>query len=122
MSKKKKRKKYAIHFGDDNFTVNGVILNEVHEYPGPVWMPEQEIDFYMDNGNDIFLLRLRNNKKNQVSFIKNKYDCIMMIIVETPISGEKLRVLEPIIQTVQQIIATQDIELKNNFSLTFCLY
>lgn len=113
-SKKKRRKKCAAHFGNDNFAVNGIILNAVHKYPGSVWKPEQECDFYMDNGDDIFLLRIINNKKNQISFSNDGR--IIYIIVETLVSGEEVEVLKPIVHRVQQILRMQEIEWGKDFS------
>lgn len=112
-NKKKRRKKCAVHFGNDNFTVEGVTLNAVHKYPGSVWMPGQECDFYLDNGDDIFLLRIINNKKNKISFAGDGR--IVYIIVETLVSGEKLEIMGRIIHTVQQIMSTQGTELKKSF-------
>lgn len=102
-SKEKRRKECAIHFGNDNFIIDGITLNAVHQYPESGWKLEQECDFYMDNGDDIFLLRIINNEKNKISFVNS--GCIIYIIVETKISNKNIKEsIRSILLTVQKII------------------
>lgn len=69
---------YSCHFGNDNMIFGDFIFNPVHLYPEN-WYEDQEVDFYLDTGDDICLLRLRNNSKNQVTFCEGT---LMYIVIE----------------------------------------
>lgn len=43
-----KRNKYSMHFGKDDFIINGITLNPVHALPENKWEDNQEVDFYMN--------------------------------------------------------------------------
>ena len=62
-TKSQRRLLTACHFTEDNISIHGVILNPVHIINFKKWSTNQEVDFYMDSGDDIFFLRLKNNNK-----------------------------------------------------------
>lgn len=59
----KKRKKYECHFGKDDIRIDNTILNPIHILPKNQWRADQEIDFYMKDNGNYYLLRIINNDK-----------------------------------------------------------
>lgn len=92
------------HFGDDNLYIQGVILNPVHIINFDEWGNNQEIDFYMDTGSDIYFLRLINNEKNKISF----YDSgkILYIIVEKQMITSCINELNDILLRLKEVNST----------------
>ncbi len=84
MFHKNNRKKYLCHFGEGDIMINGILLNPVHCLPEDKWSTEQEIDFYMDDSKDIYLLRIINSHKNTITLSDYSND-IRYIIVRIPI-------------------------------------
>ena len=84
MFHKNNRKKYLCHFGEDDIMLNGFILNLVHYLPEGEWSTEQEIDFYMDDTKDIYLLRIINSNKNTITLSDCTND-IRYIIIHIPV-------------------------------------
>lgn len=76
------RKKYSIHFGKDDVIVDGIRLNPIHQLHECEWEENQEIDFYMDDREQIYLLRIRNNDQNSISFCDDDYNTIRYIVVQ----------------------------------------
>lgn len=109
---KNNRRKYNMHFGEDNIVIEGVILNPVHILPDSQWRDNQEIDFYMDDEDCIYLLRLINNEKNIISLC----DCndIRYIIVQTRINNWRDDLLR-IIEIIKHIDYKH---LKNNYTIS----
>lgn len=81
MDYEKKRREYACHFGDDDIVIDGIVLNPVHLLPQGQWKINQEIDFYMDDGADIYLLRIINSGENSITLCDDEYNDIRYIIV-----------------------------------------
>ena len=63
-----RRKFFACHFGEDDFFIESIRLNAVHQVP-ETYPPNCELDFYLDNEGDIFLLRLANSSKDELVYI-----------------------------------------------------
>jgi hypothetical protein len=63
-----RKKLFSCHFGEDDFFIEDIRLNAVHQIP-ETYSPNCELDFYLDNGDDIFLLRLENSPKNELIYI-----------------------------------------------------
>jgi hypothetical protein len=67
-----RKKQCKCHFGDDNIIIDNFCLNAVNIIPENI--PSNfEIDFYLDTGKDIYILRLQNKPENKIYFI-NKYN------------------------------------------------
>ena len=62
------------------------------------WVENQEIDFYMDDREQIYLLRIRNNDQNSISFYDDDYNPIRYIVVQ-------MRVIDTY-ESLRQIIRT----------------
>ena len=92
------RKKYSIHFGKDDVIVDGIRMNPIHQLPDCEWEENQEIDFYMDDREQIYLLRIRNNDQNSISFYDDDYNPIRYIVVQ-------MRVIDTY-ESLRQIIRT----------------
>lgn len=75
------RKKYLCHFGDDDIIIGDFILNSVHMLPQGQWNLNQEVDFYMDDMKNIYLLRVINSNENIIKLIDSEYNNIRYIIV-----------------------------------------
>lgn len=58
------------HFGSGDMVIDGYRLNPVHTINTPL-APGAELDFYMDTGEDCYLLRLRNVDKNTITLCKH---------------------------------------------------
>jgi hypothetical protein len=59
---------HKIHFGEDDIIIENFRLNAVHYVPAKV-EKGIEIDYYMDTGKDIYLLRVQDNIENKIIFI-----------------------------------------------------
>lgn len=84
MEKEKRCRHFKCHFGDDDIVIGTYRFNNVHELPEEC-QEGQEIDFYLDTGDDIYLLRLRNNSKQLITFVDGE---IIYIIIEKQISND----------------------------------
>lgn len=82
---KNNRKIFSCHFGDDDIIIDKFILNPVHIIPENDMKPNQEIDFYLDDMKNIYLLRLINSNDNCITLS----DCynIRYIIVRLKIDN-----------------------------------
>jgi len=91
MKKKAKRRKMCmVHFGDDDIVIDGFRLNPVHLIDEPPHRPEAEYDFYLDTGDDCYLLRLRNSPHNRIVLCKHDpiyYDFIYIVVEKPLLSG-----------------------------------
>jgi hypothetical protein len=67
-----RRKQCECHFGEDDIIIDNFRLNPVHIIPENI-SDNLEIDFYLDTGKDIYLLRLQNNDENKIIFT-NRYN------------------------------------------------
>ncbi len=95
----KRREMCSCHFGSDDIIVDGFIFNNVHVVPD-VWAEDQEVDFYLDTGDDICLLRLRNNDKNQITFCEGT---IMYLVVEKKMGSNMLEELRCVVAGLRVI-------------------
>ena len=110
---KKQKEKHEIHFGSDDLRINGFRLNLVHiipEQPGEI----TEIDFYMDTGEEICLLRVRNSPLNKVTFCKGE---ITYIIVEKRLQYKIEKELEIITEILKKAKIPYDIKENISFSI-----
>lgn len=82
---KLRKKKYGVHFGNDNIIANGFVLNPVHILPENKWKPNQEADFYMDDNSDIYFLRLINSNEYKITLIDSNE--LRFIIIRIPIEN-----------------------------------
>jgi hypothetical protein len=67
-----RRKQCKCHFDEDDIIIDNFHLNSVHIIPENI-SDSLEIDFYLDTGKDIYMLRLQNKHENAIHFI-NKYN------------------------------------------------
>jgi hypothetical protein len=65
-----RKKNCKCHFGEDDIIIDNFHLNSVNEIPEEI-TKELELDFYMNTGKDIYLLRLQNNPENKILFVNN---------------------------------------------------
>lgn len=77
-----KRKKYGMHFGSDDIVIGDITLSSVHVLPENEWQTGQEADFYMDDGADIYILRLINSPDRRITLADGR---LRYIIIRTPI-------------------------------------
>lgn len=87
--RKKLRRQTNVHFSEymiiDNYKISAVNLLT------PNIEEKQELDFYLDTGYDIYLLRLINNLDNHITIIPTSKICnIIYIVAELPYNSKKL--------------------------------
>ena len=63
-----RKKECKCHFGEDDIVIEEFRLNAVHYIPAKV-EKGIEIDYYMNTGKDIYLLRLQDNMENKIIFV-----------------------------------------------------
>lgn len=89
--KNKRFKKYKCHFGKDNIILEDFCFNPVHIVPKR-FEYDREVDFYLDTGYDIYLVRFRHNNKNKITFIyRNSEDSIIYICIEKLLDGKEFK-------------------------------
>ena len=76
-------KKFSCHFGDDDIIIDDFILNPVHILPQNKWQLNQEVDFYMNDNINIYLLRIINS--NEYSITLSESSDIRYIIVRVKV-------------------------------------
>lgn len=80
--RKKLRRSSKAYFGKDDIIIDNFRLNAVHIIPD-FWTENTEVDFYLDIGYDIYLLRIRKNKNNRMIICPASRLCpIVYIIIE----------------------------------------
>ena len=99
---KNHRKKFLSHFGDDDIIIDDFRLNSVHIFPQEQWSKNQEVDFYMDDMVDIYLLRIINSNDNTITLIDNEHNSIRNIIIHINVENT-LDVLRKIIERLKEI-------------------
>jgi hypothetical protein len=67
-----RKRQCKCHFGDDDIIIENFHLNAVNIIPENI-SDNLEIDFYLDTGKDIYILRLQNKPENKIIFV-NKYN------------------------------------------------
>ncbi len=82
---KQKKKKYSMHFDHEDIVVDNIVINPVHIVPQCHWKPKQEIDFYMDDGLDIYFLRIINSNECKITIIDDSK--LRYIILYVPIES-----------------------------------
>ena len=107
------KEKYEVHFGEDDFWVNGFRFNAVHIIPE---IPDEirEVDFYVDTGEEICLLRMRNSPSNKVTFCQGE---ITYIIIEKTLQFEIKRELEIIADILKKVKIPHKFKDNISFSL-----
>lgn len=98
MNPEKRREICECHFGDDDIRIEGWRLNNVHVIPEYL-EEDQEVDFYLDTGEDIYLLRLTKNRKNSITFCEGD---VVFIIVERLFTSDILTELSNIILLLKE--------------------
>lgn len=99
---KNQRKKHLSHFGDDDIIIDDFRLNSVHNLPLEQWSENQEVDFYMDDTVNIYLLRIVNNKDNTITLIDDEHNDIRCILVHIKVENT-LDALRRITQRLKEI-------------------
>ncbi|MDE7121209.1 MAG: hypothetical protein K2O42_03510, partial [Oscillospiraceae bacterium] len=75
----------------------------VHRLPQGEWEPEQEIDFYMDDGKNIYFLRIINCNGNMIQLMDdNLHKNLRWIIVCTQVE-DTFAILKKIIKRLKEI-------------------
>ena len=97
-----KKKKYQSHFGEDNIIIDNIILNPVHLLPEGEWLENQQIDFWMDDHSDFYLLSLCNSKKCSVILGDDSLNQYIYIIMHMPVD-DTIRTLEKVIHELKKI-------------------
>ena len=107
------KEKYEVHFGEDDFWINGFRLNAVHIIPK---IPDEitEVDFYMDTGEEICLLRVRNSPLNKVTFCQGE---ITYIIIEKTLQFEIKKELKIITEILKKMKTKHNFRENISFSL-----
>lgn len=108
-SKLKRRKECLCHFGDDDIVVDHMRFNPVNSLPIDSWAPDQEISFYMDDGEDIYFLIIRNNEKFTISLYHDRD--IQDIVIEMPMDQNLKQNLERVIKALHSVSYTQEVKL-----------
>ncbi len=107
------KEKHEVHFGEDDFWINGFRFNAVHIIPE---VPDEitEIDFYMDTGDEICLLRIRNSPLDKVIFCQGE---ITYIIIEKTLQFEIKKELEIITEILKKMKTKHNFRENISFSL-----
>ena len=107
--KEKRRRECMCHFGDDDIVIGHIRLNPVHVFP-PIWLTDTEMDFYMDDGDDIYLLTIRNNDKRILTVLYTRKE-IRDIVMELPTQGIDRQHLQGIIRALCSVPYVQKLRL-----------
>ncbi len=103
--KAKRRKHLSCHFGDDDIIIGDYRLNAVHYIPAKI--PKGlELDFYMDTGDDAYLLRLENKPDNVIIYVNRETTEIIpvtYIIVRKVLLDDIYEELDVIIKKIKAI-------------------
>ena len=107
------KEKYEVHFGEDDFWINGFRFNAVHIIPK---IPNEitEVDFYMDTGEEICLLRVRNSPLNKVTFCQGE---ITYIIIEKTLQFEIKKELKMITEILKKVKIPHNFKENISFSI-----
>lgn len=118
--RRKLRKQAKSYFGDDDFIVNSFRLNAVHIIPKEI-KKSQELDFYLDTGYDIYLLRLENSKENSITVCPaNKFCITIYLVCKIPYTSKNiLIVLEKIIRRLEDLGSPKISNPKQEITITF---
>ena len=94
------RNSFLSHFGDDDIRIRHFRLNAVHIIP-QVWAENQEVDFYFDDGNGMYLLTVRNCANSRIIIYGNRL--IRDIVAEIPVNGDFLQILAEFLYQLEKI-------------------
>ena len=101
-----RKKECKPHFSEDDIIINNFRLNSVHCLPVKV-KSGIELDYYMDTGKDIYLLRLQDKIENKIIFINRDLVNITIkftyIIVRKKLSENINKELETVINKLNEI-------------------
>lgn len=87
------------HFGCDDMMIDNFIWNHVHLIPD-TWQQNQEVDFYLDTGDDIYLVIVRNIGTKRITFCGGQ---IGSIVIEKNITSEILTELRHMTAALKEI-------------------
>lgn len=104
------KEKYEVHFGEDDFWINGFRFNAVHIIPNEI----TEVDFYMDTGEEICLLRVRNSPLDKITFCQGE---ITYIIIEKTLQFEIKKELEMIAEILKKVKIPHNFKENISFSI-----
>lgn len=106
-SKTKRRKECLCHFGNDDIVVEHMRFNPVNSLPAGPWAPDQEISFYMDSGDDIYFLIVRNNEKYAITLFHDRE--IQDIVIEMPMYENLIQNLQRVVKALHSVSYGQEI-------------
>ena len=118
MFHKNHRKKHLCHFGDDDIIIDNFRLNSVHIFPQEQWSKNQEVDFYIDDLSNIYLLRIINSNDNIITLIDNEYNIMRYIIVHINVENT-LDALRKIIERLKEIPYSYSNKIKGEKQYNF---
>lgn len=84
-------KKFSCHFDDDDIIIDDFILNPVHILPQDKWKLNQEIDFYMNDNINIYLLRIINSNEYSITLSESSDIRYIIVRVEVDETYDTLR-------------------------------
>lgn len=97
------RKQMAVHFDEDTFRIGDYRLCAVHEIPR-TYCENTELDFYVDDGQTVFLLRLQYSSENKIHFFPaDKITLIPYLIVQKPLYCVIRQELTAVLKQLHQI-------------------
>ncbi|GHU07207.1 hypothetical protein FACS1894151_01200 [Spirochaetia bacterium] len=94
------------HFGEDDIIIENYCLNAIHEIPIKI-LEGMEFDFYINNGKDIYILRVQNKPENKIIFVNKSHKKITLltyIIVKKILQRNIDEELKIIIEQLNKII------------------
>jgi hypothetical protein len=106
-----RKKECKCHFGEEDIIIENFRLNAVHYVPVKA-EKGIELDYYMDTGKDIYLLRLQDNIENKIIFMNRELVNILnntvikftYIIVRKKLHGKNInKELGKIIKKLKEI-------------------
>lgn len=115
---KKRRRECMCHFGDDDIVINDIRLNPIHVFPAS-WRDGTEMTFYMDDGDNIYLLTIRNSEKRILTVFYTRKE-IRDIVMELPIHGNSMSDLKRIVEALYRVPYAQ--KLRSGMHKTFKIW
>ncbi len=113
MNYKKKLKKHNVHFGKDDIIIGSIRFNPVHYIPND-FCEINEVDIYMDTGQDVFILRILNSDKNMLTFVDGE---IVYIIFEKRVLCNAIDELNNCILLLENITIPKKIQKQLSYQL-----
>lgn len=83
IKRKKRKKKFKVHFDNDSFGIKDYKVASVHKIPENI-SDNQEFDFYISTNYDTYLLRLINGNEKSGIIYPVKDDGLIYIVCKLP--------------------------------------